>query len=59
MNASKYLGDNVKILNCTTNNKEDVKAAVKDYLIKKIDANIKQCHKLDEFVKTGDLIKVI
>ena len=59
MNASKHLSANVKIINCTTNNKENVKVTVNDYLIKKIEANIKQCRKIDEFAKTGDLVKVI
>ena len=59
MNASKHLCAKVKILNCITNDKENVKVSVNDYVIKKIDANIKQCRKIDEFVEAGDLAKII
>ena len=58
-NASKNVCAKVKILNCTTHDDENVKVSVKDYQIQKIDVNIKQCRKIDEFVKAGDLIKVI
>ena len=58
-NTSKNVCASVKILKCETHDDENVKVGVNDYLIKKIDVNIKQCRKIDEFVKTGDLIKVV
>ena len=58
-NASKNLCSNVNILNFSTHDEENVNISVNDYIINTIDANIKQCRKIDELIKAGDLIKVI
>ena len=56
-NASKNLCAKMVVKECKNNETEDI-TGYRDNIMQEVDANIKQCRKIDESVKLGDIIKV-
>ena len=57
-NTSKNLCAKVVVKGCKNNETEDI-TGYRDNIMQEIDANIKQCKKIDEDVKLGDTIKIV
>ena len=57
-NASRHICAKVVVKECKNNKTEDI-TGYRDNIMQKIDANIKQCKKIDDDVKLGDTVKIV